>query len=134
MNGCPKPTITWFHDGKEVTPDISDEEDGSVKFVSMTPAHAGTYQFTVSNSVGSVKGELKLIVHTNEGLAVGDSIQPLESSPIKVKNFGEYIAGLHSYHNAGFSMQYQVRYWCNDVEFQSNTAKLAHLRNPVRFL
>ena len=63
--GRPTPTVTWFFNGRKVEDDYSTElgKDGSLVLVSAELKHAGTYTFTVSNSVGSVEGCTKLVVH-----------------------------------------------------------------------
>ena len=61
-NTGPTPTVTWFFNGRKVEDDYTTElgKDGSLVFVSVKLKHAGTYTFTVSNSVGSVEGCTKL--------------------------------------------------------------------------
>ena len=43
VGGHPPPTLTWYHDGKEVTPDYATEldDDGGVTFPSVEAKHAG---------------------------------------------------------------------------------------------
>ena len=58
-------TVTWLFNRRKVENDYSTElgKDGSLVLVSVEMKHAGTYAFTVSNSVGSVEGCTKLVVH-----------------------------------------------------------------------
>ena len=43
VGGHPPPTLTWYHDGKEVTPDYATEldDDGGVRFLNVEAKHAG---------------------------------------------------------------------------------------------
>ena len=43
VGGHPPPTLTWYHDGKKVTPDYATEldDDGGVTFPSVEAKHAG---------------------------------------------------------------------------------------------
>ena len=111
VTGFPLPTITWFLGGRKVESDYSTEvrDDGSLTFAFVEPKHAGTYHFSASNSEGSVEGNTKLIVHADDDDAEeGGSAPKLESNPVQVEVFGEYVAGLHANSNAGFIVQYQV--------------------------
>lgn len=58
--GSPPPTIAWYHNGDMVTSDYALEvrEDGTLVFVCVELIHAGVYKFTVSNSAGSVQGQV----------------------------------------------------------------------------
>ena len=111
VTGLPLPTVTWFQGGRKVESDYSTEvrDDGSLTFACVEPKHAGTYHFSASNSEGSVEGNTKLIVHADDDDAEeGGSAPKLESNPVQVEVFGEYVAGLHANSNAGFIVQYQV--------------------------
>ena len=68
------------------------------------------YQFVVSNSLGSVEGSVTLIVQDGKGEGEGEQHQELkfESNPVTQKEFGEYVASLHSCNNSMFILQYQV--------------------------
>ena len=106
--GIPPPTTTWFFNGRKVEDDYSTEfrNDGSLVFVSAELKHAGTYAFTVSNSVGSVEGSTKLVVHTEDEEHANKST--VESSPVTTEKFGEYISSFHAHNNSAFLVQFQV--------------------------
>ena len=106
--GIPPPTITWFFKGKKVENDYSTEfrNDGSLMLVSAELKHAGTYTFTVSNSVGSVEGCTKLVVHTEDEEHANRST--VESNPVTTEKFGEYVSSFHAHNNSAFLVQFQV--------------------------
>ena len=106
--GRPTPTVTWFFNGRKVDDDYSTElgKGGSLILVSAEMKHAGTYTFTVSNRVGSVKGCTKLVVQTeDEELA---SAPRVESNPVAREKFGEYVSTFHAHNNSAFAGQFQV--------------------------
>ena len=106
--GIPPPTISWFFKGRKVEDDYSTEfrNDGSLVFMSVELKHAGTYTFTVSNSVGSVKGCTKLVVHTEDEEHVNKST--VESNPVTTEKFGEYVSSFHAHNNSAFLVPFQV--------------------------
>ena len=106
--GRPTPTVSWLFNGKKVEDDYSTElgKDGSLVFVSVELKHAGTYTFTVSNSVGSVKGCTKLVVHTEDEESA--SVPRVESNLVTRENFGEYVSSFHAHNNSAFIGQFQV--------------------------
>ena len=60
VSGSPPPTVAWYHEVSMVAADyaIDVQEDGTLTFVCVELKHAGTYRFTVSNSAGSVQGQV----------------------------------------------------------------------------
>ena len=106
--GSPTPIITWLFTGKKVKNDYSIEvgEDGSMTFTCVELKHAGTYTFSVSNSVGRVEGCIKLVVHTEDEDCT--STPKVDSSPVAKEKFGEYVSGLHAHNNGAYIAQYQV--------------------------
>ena len=106
--GSPTPTITWLFNGKKVKDDYSTEvgKDGSLTLTCVELKHAGTYTFSVSNSVGSVEGCTKLVVHTEDEDCT--SAPKVESNPVAKETFGEYVSSLHAHNNGSFIVQYQV--------------------------
>ena len=106
--GSPTPTVTWLFNGRKVKNDYSTEvgKDGSLTLMAVEPKHAGTYTFTVSNTVGSVEGCTKLVVRAEDeeySRAPG-----VESNPIAREKFGEYVSSCHAQNNGGFVVQFQV--------------------------
>ena len=111
--GSPTPTVTWLFNGRKVEDDYSTElgKDGSLVLVSVEMKHAGTYTFTVTNSVGSVEGCTKLLVRTEDEEHA--SVPRVESNPVIREKFGEYVSSLHAHSNSTFLdnfMQVLVRY------------------------
>ena len=106
--GRPTPTVTWFFNGRKVEDDYSTElgKDGSLVLVSVELKHAGTYTFNVSNSVGSVKGCAKLVVHTEDEEHA--SVPRVESNQVTMEKFGEYVSSFHAHNNSAFIGQFQV--------------------------
>ena len=107
--GIPTPTVTWFFNGRKVEDDYSTElgKDGSLVLVSVEIKQAGTYNFTVSNRVGSVKGCTKLVVHAEDEDHA--SAPRVESNPVTREKFGEFVSTFHAYNNTAFIGQFQVR-------------------------
>ena len=95
--GRPTPTVTWLFNGRKVEDDYSTElgKDGSLVLVSVDPA--GTYTFSVSNRVGSVKGCTKLLVHTEDEEHA--NAPRVENNPVSREKFGEYVSSLHAHNN-----------------------------------
>ena len=106
--GSPTPTVTWLFNGKKVEDDYSTEvgKDGLLTLVCVELKHAGTYTFSVCNSMGSVEGCTKLVVHTEDEDFT--SAAKVESNPVAKEKFGEYVSGLHACNNAAFVAEYQV--------------------------
>ena len=106
--GSPTRTVTWLYNGKKVKDDYSTEvgKDGSLTLTCVELKHAGTYTFSVSNSVGSVEGCTKLVVHTEDEDYT--STPKIESNPVAKEKFGEYVSSLHARNNAAFIVEYQV--------------------------
>ena len=67
------------------------------------------YHFEVSNSLGSVKGSVVLEVQEGEGKDGNVKELSFDSNPVTQKEFGEYVASLHSCNNSTFILQYQVQ-------------------------
>ena len=108
LAGRPTPTVTWFFNGRKMEDDYSTElgKDGSLVLVSAEIKHAGTYTFSVSNRVGSVKGCTKLVVHTEDEEHA--SAPRLETNPVAREKFGEYVSTFHAHNNSAFTGQFQV--------------------------
>ena len=66
------------------------------------------YQFEISNTLGSVKRCVVLVIHEGEGEDGINIEQNFESNPVSQPEFGEYVASLHSCNNSTFILQYEV--------------------------
>ena len=106
--GRPTPTVSWFFNGRKLEDGYSTElgKDGSLVLVSVEMKHAGTYTFTVSNMVGSVKGCTKLVVHAED--EEHTSAPRVESNQVAREKFGEYVSSFHAHNNSAFIGQFQV--------------------------
>lgn len=68
--GYPKPNVTWFLNGTELTENVYDEE---VSIYEIDQTHAGIYSCCVSNNVGSARMKLfEVIVTDNFGFINND--------------------------------------------------------------
>ena len=108
VSGKPEPTLTWYHNEEEITPNYSQEieRDGSLSIPSTEVKHRGTYRLIARNSLGSAEQEVKLSVHKS-----------MDFIPIPVKDFGKYVAKNHNNNNQGFKEQFQVSNNC--IPFRS---------------
>ena len=57
VSGKPEPTLTWYHNKKELTPNYSQEieRDGSLSIPSTELKHGGIYRLVARNSLGSMQ-------------------------------------------------------------------------------
>ena len=63
----------------------------------------------VSNTLGSVEGDVNLIVQNeDESREDVSQINSLDSHPVSEDEFGEHVATSHSNNNNMFILQYQV--------------------------
>jgi len=118
FNGFPKPNIDWFYDGMRLDADSMDGRellnDGSIYIKSAEGKHAGTYDFIVSNSLGSVEGCTKLIVYVEQNSShtldrKKKSGAKLESHMVKKQRLADHVSHCHTFNNKGFGAEYQVR-------------------------
>jgi len=108
--GFPKPTVTWYNSGRVIEANyaIDIEQDGSLTFVSVELKHSGTYHFTATNEGGSVEGTTELVVHAESKREELRSDPKVESKPVEVANFGDYVSSLHAQNNERFTSQFWV--------------------------
>ena len=117
FTGIPRPTVTWFFNGKRMEVDSKDGTEhcnnGCIFIASAEGKHTGIYDFIVSNAVGSVEGCTNLVVFAKEKPQTDHrkSRSFVNSNPIKKKKFGEHISAFHALNNSGFIEEYQVRYY-----------------------
>ncbi len=114
FKGVPKPSITWFFNGIRLDDDTSTGEpevtdEGFLHIPQVSRDHAGTYDFIVSNSVGSVEGCTKLIVYLKERAERKIENTKIFSKPVDMDIFGEYVAKNHKNGDSGFVEEFEVR-------------------------
>ena len=110
VSGKPEPTLTWYHNKKELTPNYSQEieRDGSLSIPSTELKHGGIYRLVARNSLGNAEQEVKLsVVMEGEGTPEVEH-KSMDFIPISVKDFGKYVAKNHDKNNQGFKEQFQV--------------------------
>lgn len=113
FKGNPHPTITWFFDGLRLDEENEGREvteDGSLHLSKVERSHAGTYDFIVSNTSGSVEGCTKLIVYLKDKKFERRSgPAKICSLPVKQEEFGSYVAKCHKNSDSGFSDIFEVK-------------------------
>ena len=109
FHGSPPPSIAWYHNGCMVVSDYSIKlsESGKLTILCAEPRHNGKYRFTVSNSAGSVQGQVTLAVCSENG--ENPLLEMVKSCPVEISKFGVHVAELHASNNQGFRKQYHVR-------------------------
>lgn len=112
VRGDPLPQITWMHNGKVVDTEEEDEEgidDSQLILHSVKASHAGVYKFEATNNLGTIEGQIRLFVTTTgdagEGAPVRRSIQ---SNPIPVPKFADYMSEMLLHNHRGLREQYNV--------------------------
>ena len=110
VSGKPEPTLTWYHNEKELTPNYSQEieRDGSLSIPSTELKHGGIYRLVARNSAGSTEQEVKLSVVMEGENTPEVEHKSMDFIPIPVKDFGKYVAKNHDKNNQGFKEQFQV--------------------------
>ncbi len=114
VSGVPPPTITWYHEGKEVVSDYSTElkPDGTLHILSAESRHTGVYQMVAQNSAGSAEREVNVFVRVEGEATPALQKRAMEMKPVPVADFGQYVDENHSNNNRGFRDQYLVsRSW-----------------------
>ena len=76
------------------------------------------YHFEVSNSIGSIEGYINLTVYEGDDSDDIDQKMNFESNLIREKDFGEYVASLHSFNNSTFIVQYHVSLICSVINIE----------------
>ena len=120
VSGKPEPTLIWYHNVEEITPNYSQEieRDGSLSIPNTELKHGGTYRLVARNSLGSAEQEVKLSVVMEGENTPEVEHRSMNFIPISVKDFGKYVAKNHGNNNQGFKEQFQVSN--NYVSFESN--------------
>ena len=110
VSGKPEPTLTWYHNKEELTPNYSQEieRDGSLSIPSTELKHGGMYRLVARNSSGSAEREVKLSVVIEGEKTPEVEHKSMDFIPIPMKDFGKYVAKNHDNNNQGFKEQFQV--------------------------
>ncbi len=118
FTGFPKPSIDWFYEGMRLDANsLNGREilnDGSILIREANRKHTGTYDFIVSNSLGSVEGCTKLIVYVEEKVDSSTVDRrkkngtKLESHMVKKEKFPHHVSHCHTFNNKGFTAEFQV--------------------------
>ena len=110
ISGKPEPTLTWYHNEEELTPNYSQdiESDGSLSIPSSELKHGGIYRLVARNSFGSAEREVKLSIVIEGEQTPEVEHKSMDFIPIPVKDFGKYVAKNHDKNNQGFKEQFQV--------------------------
>ena len=110
VRGHPKPTITWFFEGHEMTKEHSVEvqQDGSI-FISLVQLkHTGHYKLLAKNTIGSIERSFNLFVKLRELRRILTMHNGTILKPVPLDAFGAYVAENHAEDNKGFKSQYTV--------------------------
>ncbi len=114
VRGNPHPSLTWYHDDTQLTPDYSMEiqRDGSLSITSSEHKHSGVYRLSAKNSRGSAEREVRLTVTQEKEEPAVKAKERVGIQPVHVAEFGEYIAKNHAHSDAIFKLQYEVNSSC----------------------
>jgi hypothetical protein len=113
VRGYPKPLLTWFFEGVEVSKELSIEIqlDGSI-FISLVQLrHTGHYQLSARNAVGSVEKSFNLFVKLRELRRLLTMHNGIILKPIPLEEFCSYVSANHAEDDRGFKNQFSV---CED--------------------
>ncbi|XP_065917231.1 uncharacterized protein [Dysidea avara] len=114
-HGNPPPEISWTKNGLPVNDSLL-LQNGSLYIHSTTHSDQGTYTVTATGDEGSTSEAIKLLVLNPQ------HVPSNTYKPIKVENFAEHIAMLHSSMNQQFTTDYSSLVMENDFSF--HTCKL----------
>ena len=107
------PEIIWYTNGQIIADDKHfelDEDNGSTLIIhDVKMTHAGVYEFTATNSLGSVKGQMRVFVKQEKGPPVDEVVpskESLNSESVLQLVYLSQLAGNNC--NGGFKRQFQV--------------------------
>ena len=110
--GSPQPTFTWLHDNTHLESDYAYEiaSDGSLTIMTAEMRHTGVYRLVARSSKGSAMKQFSLnIISEDEDPPAVTAAVVIQSKPVPVAEFGQYVAQNHANTNTGFSTLYNVR-------------------------
>ena len=113
------PEIIWYTNGQIIADDKHfelDEDNGSTLIIhDVKMTHAGVYEFTATNSLGSVKGQMRVFVKQKKGPPVDEVVPSKESlnsesvlQLVYLSQLAGYVSDLINNCNGGFKRQFQV--------------------------
>ena len=110
VRGHPQPSLTWYHDSTQLTADYSMEiqQDGSLSISSSELRHSGVYRLLARNSRGSAEREVRLTVTGEEDEPAATAQERVDTQPVPVTGFGEYVARNHAHSDEMFIRQFDV--------------------------
>ncbi len=110
VNGKPEPTITWFHNGDEISTNYAQDiqPDGSLSFPSTEMKHSGVYKMVATNSSGSAEQEVKLNVILEAEKTPDIEKKSMTIPAVPVGDFGDYVEENSSNDHRGFRDQFMV--------------------------
>ena len=119
--GNPSPEITWFYNDDIIGDDqhfgLDEEDDSNLLLSNVQLFHAGVYQFTATNSLGSVNGQIRLFVEQEKKLINNASSasapamvdQRVETKAIPLKQFADYVLKTNQKNKREFKRQFAVQ-------------------------
>lgn len=110
VEGNPKPILTWFTEGQELTLDktIDVHADGSLYIPRAQLKHNGQYKLLAKNSAGTAERSFILNVKLRELRRLMTLNNSSLLKPVPVNEFGEHVADNHHNDNKGFKNQFSV--------------------------
>jgi len=139
--GNPPPEISWTKNGSPVNDPLL--QNGSLYIHSTTPSDQGTYTVTATSDEGSTSEAIKLLV-LNPQYVPGELLVPIDAlyccclvvankyKPIKVENFAEHLAMLHSSMNQQFTTDYDSLVVQNDFSFNGAKLEINVMKNRYK--
>ncbi len=130
MIGQPLPEITWFYNDDIIGDDdhfeLDEENDSNLLLMNVQIQHAGVYNFTATNSLGTVNGQIRLFVeqekksvvdndvdndtvHVHNGTVhVDNDEQIIKTKEIALKQLADYILKMNKKNKREFKRQFEV--------------------------
>ncbi|XP_065916486.1 receptor-type tyrosine-protein phosphatase alpha-like [Dysidea avara] len=122
--GNPPPEISWTKNGLPVNDPLL--QNGSLYIHSTTHSDQGTYTVTATSDEGSTSEAIKLLVLNPQ------YVPSNRYKPIKVENFAEHLAMLHSSMNQQFTTDYDSLVVQNDFSFNGAKLEINVMKNRYK--
>ncbi len=130
MIGQPLPEITWFYNDDIIGDDdhfeLDEENDSNLLLMNVQIHHAGVYNFTATNSLGTVNGQIRLFVEQEKKSVVDNDVdndtvhvqngtvhvdndeQIIKTKEIALKQLADYILKMNKKNKREFKRQFEV--------------------------